>query len=70
MESDINMVFSDKSSKMATKLKFLIIGLKTETLGKFKELTFNTKFISTEKLERPLTIKAMRGLIGRRHRPS
>lgn len=51
---------------MDHKLKFLTIGFNMETHGKSKESTSNTKFILEVKLEKPLTIKEIKDLIGRK----
>lgn len=65
MVSDMNMEFLDKLLKMDSKFKYPIIGLKMVTHGKFKELTFNIKFIFMEKLEKLLIIKETKDLIGK-----
>ncbi len=51
---------------MAIKFKFQIIGLNMVILGKYNELTFNTKFISMVKLERLLITKEIKDHIGKK----
>lgn len=66
MVSDMNTESSDKSLRMETKCKSLIIGWSTETLGKLKESISNIRSTLEVKSEKPLIIKEMRDHIGKK----
>lgn len=66
MVSDMNTESSDKSLRMETKCKSLIIGWSTETLGKSKESISNIRSTLEVKSEKPLIIKEMRDHIGKK----
>jgi hypothetical protein len=66
MVSDMSMVSSGKLSRTAHKFRSLTIGFSMETPGKLKGSIFSTRFILEARLERPLTIKAMKDLIGKK----
>lgn len=62
----MNTESSDKSLRMETKCKSLIIGWSTETLGKLKESISNIRSTLEVKSEKPLIIKEMRDHIGKK----
>jgi hypothetical protein len=51
---------------MDVRYKYQIFGLNMVTLGKFKELIFNIKFILVEKFVKLLIIKATKDHIGKK----